>query len=199
MQLLVAGLSMGSVYALVALGLVLVFKGTGIINFAQGEFLTVGAYIGLVLSVVLKLPYWQIFLLTILLAAVFGVVIERGLIRPLMRAPAFTIVVATLAIGLIIKNALRLGWQESVSMIPSPFGDLPLRIGDINLNRQYLWVIAVSLAIMASLALFFRLSLLGKAMRAVSQNQEAARLMGIRVRRVVAGTLPIGALWAGLP
>ncbi len=108
MQLLVAGLSMGSVYALVALGLVLVFKGTGIINFAQGEFLTVGAYIGLVLSVVLKLPYWQIFLLTILLAAVFGVVIERGLIRPLMRAPAFTIVVATLAIGLIIKNALRL-------------------------------------------------------------------------------------------
>ncbi len=73
-----------------------------------------------------------------------------------------------------------------------------MRIGDINLNRQYLWVIAVSLAIMASLALFFRLSLLGKAMRAVSQNQEAARLMGIRVGRIFSGTFAISAAVAGL-
>jgi len=108
-QLLVAGLSTGSIYALVALGLVLIFKSTGIVNFAQGEFLTVGAYIGLFLSIMVKLPYWEIFILTLVLSALFGVVIERSLIRPLMRAPAFTIVVATLAIGLMIKNALRLG------------------------------------------------------------------------------------------
>jgi branched-chain amino acid transport system permease protein len=197
-QLLVAGLSTGSVYALVALGLVLIFKGTGIVNFAQGEFLTVGAYIGLFLSIMLKLPYWEIFILTLVLSALFGVVIERSLIRPLMRAPAFTVVVATLAIGLMIKNALRLGWQESLSTIASPFGDLPLRVGELNLNRQYLWVIACSLAIMVLLALFFRWSLLGKAMRAVSQNQEAARLMGIRVSRVFSGTFAISAAVAGL-
>lgn len=197
-QLLVAGLSTGAVYALVALGLVLVFKGTGIVNFAQGEFLTLGAYIGLVLSLVLKLPYWQVFILTIMLAAVFGAALERGLIRPLMRAPAFTIVVATLAIGLMIKNALRLGWQESLSTISSPFGDLPLRVGDVNLNRQYLWIIACSLAITVLLALFFRMTLLGKAMRAVSQNYDAAQLMGIRVHRIFAGTFAISAAIAGM-
>lgn len=197
-QLLVAGLGTGSIYALVAVGLVLVFKGTGIVNFAQGELLTLGAYIGLFLSVVLKLPYWQVFILTIMLAAIFGAAMERGLIRPLMRAPAFTIVVATLAIGLMIKNALRLGWQESLSTIASPFGDLPLRVGEVNLNRQYLWIIACSLAITALLAVFFRMTLLGKAMRAVSQNYDAAQLMGIPVRRIFAGTFAISAAIAGM-
>jgi branched-chain amino acid transport system permease protein len=197
-QLLVAGLSTGSVYALVALGLVLIFKGTGTVNFAQGEFLTLGAYIGLFLSVLLKLPYWEIFILTLILSALVGAAIERSLIRPLMRAPAFTVVVATLAIGLMIKNALRLGWQETLSTIASPLGDAPLRLWDVNLNRQYLWIVGCSLAIMALLALFFRLTLLGKAMRAVSQNHEAARLMGIRVSRVFSGTFAISAAVAGL-
>jgi branched-chain amino acid transport system permease protein len=197
-QLLVAGLSTGSIYAFVALGLVLIFKGTGVVNFAQGEFLTIGAYIGLFLSVLLKLPYWQIFILTLLVSALIGAAIERTLIRPLMRAPAFTIVVATLAIGLMIKSALRLVWQESLSTIPSPFGDEPLRFWGANLNRQYLWVVACSIVVMILLALFFRVTLLGKAMRAVSQNQEAARLMGIRVGRVFTGTFAISAATAGL-
>jgi branched-chain amino acid transport system permease protein len=197
-QLLIAGLSTGSIYAFVALGLVLIFKGTGVVNFAQGEFLTMGAYIGLFLSVLLKLPYWQIFILTLLLSALIGAAIERALIRPLMQAPAFTIVVATLAIGLMIKSALRLGWQESVSTIPSPFGDEPLRFWGVNLNRQYLWVVGCSVIVMTLLVLFFRLTLLGKAMRAVSQNQEAARLMGIRVSRVFTGTFAISAAIAGL-
>jgi branched-chain amino acid transport system permease protein len=191
LQLLVAGLSAGSIYALVGLGLVLVFKGTGILNFAQGELVAFGAYVALFFSAVMKLPYWQVFALTLIVAALFGAALERGLIRPLMRAPAFTIVVATLAIGLMIKNALRLSWQETVSTIPSPFGDGAIRIGGIAVNPQYLWVTGCSLAIMAILALFFRRSLLGKAMQAVAQNQEAARLMGIRVSRVFSGTFAL--------
>lgn len=191
LQLLVAGLSTGSVYALVGLGLVLVFKGTGILNFAHGELVTLGAYIALFFSAVMKLPYWQVFVLTLLSAALFGAALERGLIRPLMRAPAFTIVIATLAIGLMIKNALRLSWQETVSTIPSPFANWSIRIGEVSINPQYLWVTACSLGIMALLALFFRKSLLGKALQAVAQNQEAARLMGIRVSRVFAGTFAL--------
>ena len=197
-QLLIAGLSSGSIYALVALGLVLAFKGTGILNFAQGELVTLGAYTALFFSAVMKLPYWQVVLLTLATAALFGAALERGLIRPLMRAPAFTIVVATLAIGLMIKNALRLSWQESVSTIPSPFAGALIRIGEININPQYLWVIGCSVVIMGLLALFFRRSLLGKAMRAVAQNQEAARLMGIRVSRVFSGTFALSTALAAL-
>lgn len=197
-QLLVAGLSTGAVYALVGLGLVIAFKATGILNFAQGELVALGAYIALFFSVVMKLPYWQVFPLTLIVAALFGAALERGLIRPLMRAPAFTTVVATLAIGLMIKNALRLSWQESVSTIPSPFGQAMLRIADVNINPQYLWVIACSLLIMGLLAAFFRKSLVGKAMRAVAQSQEAARLMGIRVNRIFSGTFALSTAVAAL-
>jgi branched-chain amino acid transport system permease protein len=197
-QLLVAGFSIGSIYALVALGLVLIFKGTGILNFAQGELVAVGAYIGLFLAVIFKLPYWQVFILTLLIAAILGAVMERIFIKPLMRAPPFAVVVATMAIGLMIKNALRLSWQESIATLPSPLDGLRLKLGDVTINPQYLWVIACSLLIMGLLALFFRTSLTGKAMRAVSQNREAARLMGIRVSLVFPLTFAFGTAMAAL-
>lgn len=197
-QLLIAGLSTGAVYALVGLGLVIAFKATGILNFAQGELVALGAYIALFFSVVMKLPYWQVLPLTLAVAALFGVALERGLIRPLMRAPPFTTVVATLAIGLMIKNALRLSWQESVSTLPSPFGQTSLRFADVNVNPQYVWVIVCSLLIMGLLTIFFKKSLLGKAMRAVAQSQDAARLMGIRVNRIFSGTFALSTSVAAL-
>jgi branched-chain amino acid transport system permease protein len=197
-QLLIAGLSSGAVYALVGLGLVIAFKATGILNFAQGELVALGAYIALFFSAVMKLPYWLVFPLTLLVAALFGAILERALIRPLMRAPAFTTVVATLAIGLMLKNALRLVWQESVSTIPSPFGLSAIRFDDVNVNPQYVWIIVCSLLIMVLLALFFRFSLVGKAMRAVAQNQEAARLMGIRVSRIFTATFALSTAVAAL-
>lgn len=196
LQLAIAGLSIGSIYALVALGLVLAFKGTGVLNFAQGELVTLGAYIALFLGTFARLPYHWAFLLTLLSAGVFGVVLERGLIRPLAHAPAFTVVVATLAVGLMIKNVLRLVWQENVSTIATPFGDAPLAIGALRVNPQYLWVIGCSVGLMAVLAVFFRSSLTGKAMRAVAQNQVAARLMGIPVGRMFALTFAISTVVA---
>ncbi|MBM3573664.1 MAG: branched-chain amino acid ABC transporter permease, partial [Alphaproteobacteria bacterium] len=184
LQLFIAGLSTGSIYALVGLGLVLVAKGTGVLNFAQGEMVTLGAYTALMLSLFTPLPYAGVFLGTVLIAGMVGYAIERGLLRPLIRAPAFTVVIATLAIGLMIKNALRLGWQETVSALPTPFSSAPILLGPVRVNPQYLWVIGCSLLLMAVLALYFRTSRLGKAMRAVAQNQDAARLMGIPVGRI---------------
>ncbi|WP_213736912.1 branched-chain amino acid ABC transporter permease [Bradyrhizobium sp. dw_411] len=198
MQLLASGLSTGSIYALVGLGLMLAFKGTGVLNFAQGELVTLGAYTALFLSLTTSLPYWAIFILTILVAGVVGIVFERLLVRPLMRAPEFTVVVATLAVGLMIKDALRIAWQESVSSIPSPFADVSVRFGDISINAQYLWVTFCALAIMGMLALFFNNNLAGKAMRAVAQNQTAARLMGIRVNRVFSATFALSSAIAAL-
>jgi branched-chain amino acid transport system permease protein len=197
-QLLASGLSTGSIYALVGLGLMLAFKGTGVLNFAQGELVTLGAYTALFLSLTTSLPYWAIFILTILVAGIVGIVFERLLVRPLMLAPEFTVVVATLAVGLMIKDALRIAWQESVSSIPSPFADVSVRFGDISINAQYLWVTFCALAIMGMLALFFNNNLAGKAMRAVAQNQTAARLMGIRVNRVFSATFALSSAIAAL-
>lgn len=197
-QLLTSGLSTGSIYALVGLGLLLAFKGTGILNFAQGELVTFGAYAALALSQMLHLPYWAVFIGTLLIGAAMGAALERLLIRPLINAPEFTVVVATLAIGLMIKNALRLSWQETVSTIDTPFSGVYVRIGEISINLEYAWVTCCALLIMGLLALFFRNSLLGKAMRAVAQNQEAARLMGIRVSRVFTGIFALSAAIAAL-
>jgi branched-chain amino acid transport system permease protein len=131
-------------------------------------------------------------------AGIVGIVFERLLVRPLMLAPEFTVVVATLAVGLMIKDALRIAWQESVSSIPSPFADVSVRFGDISINAQYLWVTFCALAIMGMLALFFNNNLAGKAMRAVAQNQTAARLMGIRVNRVFSATFALSSAIAAL-
>jgi branched-chain amino acid transport system permease protein len=197
-QLLVAGLSIGSIYALVALGLVLTFKGTGVFNFAHGELVALGAYVALFLTALFHLSYWEVLFLSLLIMAFVGAVFERVLIRPLMRAPSFTVVVATVAIGLMIKNAFRLTWQESIATLPSPLDGVSFRVGEVNINPQYLWIIFCSIAIMALLALFFRKNLTGKALQAVAQNQEAARLMGIRVSRVFPLTFAISSVMAAL-
>ena len=190
-QLLFSGISVGSIYGLVALGLVMPFKAAGILNFAQGEMVTAGAYIALFLSVGLHLPAYVVFPLTLLLAALFGVAIERVFIRPVMRAPEFTIVVCTLAVGLMIKNVVRLIWQDNVYPLPVPFSRDTMALGDLRINPLLLWVDGSAIVLMAVLVAFFQLTRHGKAMRAVSQSQEGARLMGIRVEGVFVATWAI--------
>jgi branched-chain amino acid transport system permease protein len=194
----VSGLSTGSIYVLVALGLALAFKGTGILNFAHGELVALGAYVALFLTVFLHLPYLLVLLLSLVIMALVGALFERLLIRPLIRAPSFTVVVATMAISLMIKNVLRLSWQESIATLPSPLDDISLRIGEVSINPQYVWIIGCSVVITAMLALFFRKSLIGKALQAVAQNTEAARLMGIRVSLVFPLTFAISSMLAAL-
>jgi branched-chain amino acid transport system permease protein len=190
-QLFVAGLTVGSIYALVALGLVMTYKASDVLNFAQGEMITVGAYIALFLSINFKLPYYQVFPLTLILVALFGVIVERVALRRLIQAPAFTIIIATLAVGLMMKATVRIIWQSDVHKLPIPFSTVPWKWSGIALNPQALWVIACALLITFVLALFFRVTYLGKAMRAVSQSQSAARLMGISVERIFSLTWAI--------
>lgn len=193
LQLIVASLSTGSIYAIVALGLVLAFKGTGLLNFAQGEFVALGAYFALFLTLYTELSYPLVFLLTILATALVGVLLERALLRPLINAPVFTVVIVTLAIGLMIRNALRISWQETVSNLPSPVDGLSWAVGGARINLQYIWIIGASLLLLLLLALFFRLTKTGKAMRAVAQNQTAARLMGVPVGGIFSLTFGISA------
>lgn len=182
-QLAIAGISVGSIYALVALAIVIPFKASGVLNFGQGEMVTAGAYIALVLTT-LALPYPVVLVLVIAVGALGGIAIERALIRPIIRAPEFTVVIATFAIGLLIKYVIQLRFGDSSIALDGPFGTDPLVVADVRINPTSAWIFVAMLAVSLAVIAFFKYSRLGKAMRAVSINAEAARLMGIRVDAV---------------
>jgi branched-chain amino acid transport system permease protein len=183
LQLALSGLSIGSIYALVGLALVLPFKASGIVNFAQGEIVTFGAYLALILSG-LGLPYLAVVPLVLIGAAVLGVAIERLLIRPIVHHPEFTLVIVTFAIGFIIKAAIRLHWQDNTFSIDAPFVGPPLVLGALRLNPAYLVYIASTVVVVTALFLFFTYSKFGKAMRAAALDSVGATLMGIRIGSV---------------
>jgi len=200
LQLVIAGVSVGSIYALVALAIVIPFKASGVLNFGQGEVVTLGAYAALVLTQ-LALPYPVVVLAVVALGAVGGMLIERLLIRPIVKAPEFTLVIATFAIGLLIKGLISIRFGDSPNTLDGPFGTEPLVAAGLRFNPTSLWILACTALVTVGVIVFFRHTRLGKAMRAVSVNVDAARLMGIRVDRVYrwswAISTAIGAL-AGL-
>jgi branched-chain amino acid transport system permease protein len=183
LQLALSGLNIGSIYAIVALSLAIPFKASRVLNFAQGELVTLGAYIALVLSSY-GLPYPVMVPATLLIAAAFGVVVERFLIRSIVGAPEFTLVIATFALGLIIRALIRIHWQDNVFFLPAPYAGPAFAAGPLRINPSYLVIIGCTAALVALLVLFFQRTRLGKAMRAVAYNQTAARLMGISVNTV---------------
>jgi branched-chain amino acid transport system permease protein len=183
LQLALSGLSIGSIYALVGLALVLPFKASGIVNFAQGEIVTFGAYLALILSG-LGLPYLAVVPLVLVGAAMFGMATERLLIRPIANQPEFTLVIVTFAIGFVIKAAIRLHWQDNTFSIDAPFVGPPLVLGALRLNPAYLVFILSTVVVVAALFLFFGYSKFGKAMRATALDPIAAKLMGIRIGSV---------------
>src|ERR1700744_5201239 len=182
-QLAFSALSIGGLYALVCLALVRPFKASGIVNFAQGEIVTFGAYLALVLAG-LGLPYLAVVPLVLTGAAVLGVIIERLLIRPIVNQSEFTLVIVTFAIGFIIKAAIRLHWQDNTFSIDAPFVGPPLVLGALRLNPAYLVFIVSTVVVVAALFLFFGYSKFGKAMRATALDPIAAKLMGIRIGSV---------------
>jgi branched-chain amino acid transport system permease protein len=200
LQLAIAGVSVGAIYALVALAIVLPFKASGVLNFGQGEIVTVGAYAALILTQ-LALPYPVVLVSILLLGAVGGIAIERVLIRPIVKAPEFTLVIATFAIGLLIKGVISIRFGDSPNTIDGPFGAEPLVAAGLRFNPTALWICACTALVTVLVIAFFRYTHLGKAMRAVSVSAEAATLMGIRVESVYrwswAMSTAIGAL-AGL-
>ena len=129
--------------------------------------------------------YWIVLPSTISIGLIIGLVIERAIIRRIMSAPEFTLVIATFAIGLIIKSAIRLYWQDNLFAIENPLPFKTFKFSGIVINPQYLWVIGCTTTLVCCLAWFFKFSPMGKAMRAVSQSQDGARLMGIHVERVL--------------
>ena len=186
LQLLISGIAQGCIYGLIALGFVLIYKATETVSFAQGELMMLGAFGGLAGMTILGFPFWLAVLSSILAMAVFGVVLERLVIRPILGQPAFSIVMLTIGIGYVARGLITMipGIGTETHTLPVPYKDQIWRVGGLVLNVEQMAVIGVTAVLCALLFALFRYSKLGIAMQASSQNQLAAYYMGIPVKRL---------------
>ena len=190
LQLTISGAAIGCIYALIALGFVLIYKATETVNFAQGDLMMVGGFVGLTAMTVAGLPFWLAFLLTIVVMVLFGMGTERLVLRPLLGQPAFTVVMMTIGLGYLARGVVTMipYWGTETHSLPVPYKDEVIWLGGegkgLVVSVEHLVIIVATVALVALLFLFFRYTRLGIAMQATSQNQLAAFYMGIPVRRV---------------
>jgi branched-chain amino acid transport system permease protein len=185
MQFFMTGLSMGSIYALVALGFVLIYKSTSILNLAQGEFLMVGAYICLSLTLDLKLNFLASFALTMVFSVILGLLVERLVLRPLIGEPIISIIMVTLGLTYILRGAVIMFWGNDIRQF-NIFPETPIDLWGVKVTHLYLWSMGISLTLLTFFAVFFKYARTGIFMRAVADHQTAAQSMGISVKRVFA-------------
>ncbi len=191
LQLLTNGVVHGSLYALIAIGFVLIYKATEVVNFAQGEIVMIGAYIGLTIHHFIGLPFHLTFFLTLIISAIFGIIMERIAYRPLIKAPVFSIIIATIGMSLFLQNAAQIVWGPDLYPFTHDTPLLPFQIQSSLIDSRRLSVLLTAILFILALFLFFRFTKLGKAMRATAQNKKAAAMVGISVNKVFAITWAI--------
>ena len=186
LQLVIQGLAVGSVYALVALGFVLIYKASSVINFAQGELLMVGAYVCLALLTTFQVPFWAAFFLTMAFSVTLALLIERLVLRPMIGEPAISIIMITIGLSLVLKSSVAAIWGVEIKAFPSIFPETPLRVGEIIVSQVYVYTFLASMVFLVLFALFFKYSRMGIAMRATANSNQVALSMGISVKKVFA-------------
>lgn len=180
-QILVSGVTAGAVYALVALGFVVLHRGTRVVHFGLGDQLTLSAYIVVIGQVFLGLPFAAAILLSLLLSAGFGVLIERGVMRPLRGSPLLVMIIATLAIGAAVREGLRASMGPLPWPVPFLLSPAPFTLGGLVLVPANLAVVGVALAVMLGLFAMLRWTRFGRAIVAVYENPTGAAIVGISV------------------
>jgi len=198
LQQVVNGVTIGMVYALIAIGLTLVFGILGVINFAHGEFYMLGAFLTYNLTIGLGLDYFVALALTIVGSAAVGWLAERLTVRPLKGRHMFTVVLSTLGLSIFLQNGALLLWGPDPREIELAWGGRPVVLGGVVITFLRLAVLAVGAALIIALTWFIRRTRWGMAMRAVAGNRDAAALMGIPVDRVYAITFAVGTGIAGV-
>ena len=198
MQQLVSGLAMGSIYALDAVGFVLIYKATEVINFAQGEFMMIGAFIAFTCINFFHIPFLIAIVITLAFMFVFGYVLERIVIRPLVGEAAIAIVLATIGLGIFIRSVAGMIWSYDTFQFQAGITDYPVRIASLSLSSVHLWIIGITLVLVTFLYFFFSRTKMGISMEATSQNQLAAFLMGIGVKTVFSRIWAISAVVAAV-
>ena len=196
LQIIVTGIATGGVYGLIALGFVLIFKATGILNLATGAFMTLGAYICLTVLSQLGMPFWLAFLCTLGFAILLGVVLERIILRPLIGEPIISVVMVTIGLSSILQGLTHLIWSPDYRSFPEIFPPEPLDLGIAIVPSGLLWGFIFAAAGTLIFILIFKLTRTGVAMRATASDQQAALSMGISVRWIFALSWCYGAVAA---
>jgi branched-chain amino acid transport system permease protein len=184
MQYLLTGLTVGAIYALVALGFSIIFNASHVINFAQGEFVMIGGMTTVSL-VATGLPYALAIPLAVVAAALVGLALEKFAVEPARGASVVTLIIITIGASIFLRGLAMRVWDKNFHSLKPFTGDTPIAIAGATILPQSLWVLGVTLAIVLALSWFFGRTLLGKAMLATSHNRLAAQLVGINVRMVL--------------
>ena len=196
LQIIITGIATGGVYGLIALGFVLIFKATGILNLATGAFMTLGAYICLTVLSQLGAPFWLAFLCTLGFAIILGIVLERIILRPLIGEPIISVVMVTIGLSSILQGLTHLIWSPDFRSFPEIFPPEPLDLGIAIVPSGLLWGFIFAAVGTIIFILIFKLTRTGVAMRATASDQQAALSMGISVRWVFALSWSYGAVAA---
>jgi branched-chain amino acid transport system permease protein len=194
LQLVINGLVVGSIYALVAMGFVIIYKSTSVLNFAQGEFLLLGAYISLALLTRWHVPFWATVVLTLAFAVVLGLAIERLILRPMIGEPVVSVIMVTLGLSSILRAVVQGIWGTDTRPYPEIFPSAPVMIGPVPVSRAYAWSLGCVVVLLVAFSLFFKRSRFGIAMRATAFSQQVALSMGISVRHMFALAWAIAAV-----
>jgi branched-chain amino acid transport system permease protein len=205
LQNLIIGIQAGAVYALIAVGYTMVYGVLRLINFAHGDVYMVGAYVGLSLASRLGFTtfantpagFTVIFILTLATCALLGIIIERLAYRPLRNAPRITALITAIGISLLLETVAQFIWGPSPQFFPTLFELAPVHVGTLAIHVSYLLILIASVVLMGMLWYIVKHTRLGKAMRAVAYDRDAAALMGINTNLVISFTFALGSALAG--
>lgn len=199
-QTVIGGIAVGCVYGLTALGFVMIYKATEVLNFAQGDLMMIAAFAALAVLTFAGAPFWLAAALAIVAAALAGAAIDRFMLRPLVGEPVFAIIMATIGLSYLLRSSVAMipGWGSETMSLDSPFTGKFLRVGEVVLSQDHLMAIVATALACGALYLFFRHTRTGIAMQAVSQNQLAASYVGVRVRSMFTLVWALSAAVAGL-
>ena len=191
---LISGLSLGSVYAIIALGYSMVYGIAKMLNFAHGDVIMIGAYVSYFAMTLLGFPIYISLLIAVLACTVLGVTIERLAYKPLRQAPSLAVLITAIGVSYFLQNGAQLLWSASAKMYPSAFGNGQIKLfgGQLSISYITLITIVVCILVMTCLSLFISKTKTGSAMRACSEDKGAAALMGINVNQIISITFAIG-------
>lgn len=185
-QLFASGIAVGCLYALIALGFVLIIKATDILNFAHGEIIMISSLLCYFLMAKYHFSFLTASLITVLIAALLGVLTERVVLRPMLGEPIFAVVMITIGLSIFLRSMAGILFGHDNYVFPSPFPKEPMNLAGITLSMTQIWVMISTALLVLIFFIFFKYSRMGLAMRGTANNQETALLMGISTKRVFA-------------
>jgi len=184
LQYIITGITVGMVYALIALGFVLIWKSSGVANLALGQLVLISSWFTYGMLVQAKFPFWFGFILVILFALALGWLSERFVLRPLIAQPILSLITVTLGLGYFLEGVVTFIWPWSVDALPRFFPTEPIHLGPAVVSQEYIWAAVISLFLFILLTLYFRYNKMGIAMRATADDQLAVQACGIPVTKI---------------